>query len=317
MSTEPAVRSQRKANLPPVLPRLVLGLAAGIAALALGIGAWKKHAEPVLKQEQAIPATISDIVSKLQAKLKDNPNDAEGWRMLGFAFFEGHRYAESASAYGRAAQIKPGKPDYWSSLGEAKVLAGSGIIAADAKAAFTKALALDPKDPRARYFLGVAKDMAGDHRGAIGDWLALLRDTPHGAPWEADVRRLITDVASREKIDVRGQLGSSGPAEAISGAGIATAGIPGPTASEMRQGAQLPKGQQDAMIEGMVNGLEAKLVANPKNLNGWIMLMRSRMQLGQTAKARTVLASAKQAFSGDAAGMNQIETAAKELGITR
>ncbi len=315
MSTEPAVPSQAEIKVPPALPRLVLGIAAGIALLAVVIGVWKQRDSPALQREQSLPAPTSDMISKLEVKLKANPNDAEGWRMLGFAYFEAQQYAESATAYGRATQIKPGKADHWSSLGEAKVLAGPGDISADAKAAFTKALALDPKDPRARYFIGVAKDMAGDHRGAIDDWLALLRDTPSGAPWEADVRRIITDVATREKIDVGGKLTSPGHAQASGSMGTATAAIPGPTAAEMRQAAQLPKGQQDAMIEGMVNGLEAKLATSPENLNGWIMLMRSRMQLGQTAKANAALAAARQAFIGDAAGMMKIETAAKELGI--
>jgi cytochrome c-type biogenesis protein CcmH len=39
----------------------------------------------------------------------------------------------------------------------------------------------------------------------------------------------------------------------------------------------------------MVEGLETKLANNPKNVDGWIMLMRSRMTLGETAKAKAVL----------------------------
>jgi cytochrome c-type biogenesis protein CcmH len=63
----------------------------------------------------------------------------------------------------------------------------------------------------------------------------------------------------------------------------------------MQAAAQLPKGQQDAMIETMVSGLEAKLKANPANLNGWIMLMRSRMTLGETAKAQAAYQAARKA----------------------
>ena len=62
--------------------------------------------------------------------------------------------------------------------------------------AFRKAAALDPKDPRARYFLAVEKDLAGDHEGALTAWLALLAETPPGAPWEADLERTIEQVGN-------------------------------------------------------------------------------------------------------------------------
>jgi cytochrome c-type biogenesis protein CcmH len=77
----------------------------------------------------------------------------------------------------------------------------------------------------------------------------------------------------------------------------------------------MPKGQQDAMIQSMVDGLEAKLKANPKNVQGWIMLMRSRMSLGQTARATAAYSNARAAFNQDAAMLRQIDDAARSLGI--
>src|SRR3546814_14962798 len=61
----------------------------------------------------------------------------------------------------------------------------------------------DLKEPRARYFLAVKKDLAGDHRGAIDDWFALLADTPQGAPWEPDLRRTIEQVGAIHQIEVK------------------------------------------------------------------------------------------------------------------
>src|SRR3546814_5738329 len=64
----------------------------------------------------------------------------------------------------------------------------------------------DLKEPRARYFLAVKKDLAGEHRGAIDDWFALLADTPQGAPWEPDLRRTIEQVGAIHKIEVKSRL---------------------------------------------------------------------------------------------------------------
>ncbi len=302
------------------LPRLILGASATIAIVAVGLAAWNRDAKQGEKAPKAAasPAQAGDVgtmISQLEARLKDNPADAEGWRMLGWAFFETGRYAESASAYGRATQIEPTKGEYWSSLGEARVLAGPGSVTPDARTAFQWELNLDPKDPRARYFLAVAKDMDGNHKGAIADWIALLRDTPAGAPWEADVRRIVAEVAAREKIDISKEMASLGTAVPAPGSSVATAAIPGPSPEEMRAAAALPKGQQDMMIQGMVDGLESRLQAKPDNAQGWIMLMRSRMHLGQTAKAAAALTSARAAFANAPEKLEMINSAARELGV--
>ncbi len=296
--------------------RIILLIAALIAVAAVAIALWKRQ-EPAPSAPASVvqdaPTDMASTIARLEEQLKGNPGDAKGWRALGWALFRTGKFAEAASAYASAVQIDPNRADDWSALGEARVMAGPGDVPAGAKQAFEKAVALDQKDPRARYFLGVVKDIAGDHKGAIADWLALLRDTPPGAPWEADVRRLIIDVGAREKIDVTGRLAAIRPPSG--GAAIARAAIPGPSTGDMRAAAQLPKGQQDAMIQGMVDGLEAKLRANPRNAEGWIMLMRSRMSLGETAKASAAYRDAQAAFAGDGTTRAQIDAAAQVLGI--
>ena len=307
------------AHTSPRFAKIALIAAAAIAVLAIGFTIWNQTpaGEMTRSTKQASPQPdVESMISGLEAKLKDKPNDANGWRMLGWAFFESGKYAEAATAYARATQLEPNKPEYWSSLGEARVLAGPGNVTRDAKAAFERAFSLDAKDPRARYFLAVEKDMSGNHKGAIDDWLALLADTPAGAPWEADVRKLISEVGAKEKIDVASRLANirnSSPPPATS---IATSAIPGPSAAEMRSASQLPKGQQDAMVQSMVDGLAKKLAANPVNESGWIMLMRSRVQLGETVKAKIALQSSKTAFENDPTAIKRLDAAAAELGIS-
>ena len=96
---------------------------------------------------------------------------------------------------------------------------------------------------------------------------------------------------------------------------IATAAIPGPSPQQMRDASGMPKGQQDLMIQGMVEGLETKLKSNPDNPNGWIMLMRSRLQLGETGKASVALKSARATFASDQKKRGMVDAAAAELGI--
>ena len=141
--------------------------------------------------------------------------------------------------------------------------------------------------------------------------IALLQDTPPGAPWEADLRRTIRQVAEKEGIDIAGRVPPP------SGGSIATAAIPGPTPDQMAAASSIPPSQQDAMVQGMVDGLARRLEANPKDAAGWIRLMRSRMVLGETDAASQALRSALAAFDGDAATIAQLDRAADELGVPR
>ena len=231
--------------------------------------------------------------------------------MLGWSYFELRDLPRSAAAYRRAAQGEPDNAENWSSLGEALQTA-STTVSPEAKTAFERALKLDPKDPRARYFLAVQKDLTGQHEAAIADWIALLRDTPVGAPWEADLRRTIQQVAEKEKIDLAGRMPApTGP----SGASVATAAIPGPSAEQLAAASSIPPSQQDQMVQGMVDRLANRLKANPKDADGWIRLMRARMVLGETDKAAAALRTGKAAFRGDSATLAKLDQAAAELGV--
>lgn len=70
--------------------------------------------------------------------------------------------------------------------------------------------------------------------------------------------------------------------------------------------------EQRTMAEGMVAQLEERLRSQPKNPDGWVMLMRSRMTLGEPAKAKAALDAAIKANPGEAA---QLREAAAQLGV--
>ena len=307
--------------------RIILIIAALLALGAIAVQIYRTMNEdnsavaPVAGADTEQAPSVDEVIAGLEKKLQENPDDAESWRMLGWSYFETGKFAESATAMKRATTLDPDNPEYWSMLGEALVMASDGQqVPPDAAAAFRNALKHDAKDPRARYFLAVQKDIAGDHQGAINDWFALLEDTPADAPYAADIRRVIGQVAENEGIDVAARLAKASPAAptggiTTDGPATATAAIPGPSRQQMQEAAALPAGQQEAMIAGMVDGLDKRLKANPNDANGWIMLIRSRMQLGQTVQAKQARDRALKAFKNDGAEAKRIREAAAALGV--
>lgn len=290
---------------------------AAIVAVALAAGAigYRLLGSDGDSAPSAAAAGAADPLAALEARTRAEPDNAGAWQELGFANFAAGRYADAVAAYDKATQADPQSAVLWSSLGEARVMASEhDPLPAAARAAFRKAAGLDPKDPRARYFLAVEKDLAGDHQGAVADWLALLAETPAGAPWEADLRRTIEQVGAINKIAVEERIAAAlevrpaGPSQAAG-----AAGIPGPTQEEIAAASALRPAEQQQMAEEMVARLAARLKREPGDVEGWVMLMRSYKTLGREAEARGALRSAMAANPGR---RGELEDAAEALGVS-
>jgi cytochrome c-type biogenesis protein CcmH len=286
---------------------IALVLAALLALAAIGIKlARSGDAEPgpAANAVAAQPAA-ADHIGALREQLRRDPDNDRGWFMLGMTYRGSEHFAEAAQAFRRAAELAPRNADYAAYQGEALLLAGGDTPpAAEAARLFRRALALQPGNPQARYYLATLKDLGGDHRGAVDDLVALLREAPADAPWAPQVRGAVASIAREHHIDLAGRLPAA-----------ATAAIPGPTAEQMAAARAIPPSQQDQMVRAMVDGLAARLRQNPRDADGWIRLMRSRMVLHDPAAATEALRAALAAFAGDAAARARLRSAARELGV--
>ena len=303
---------------------MLLGAAAVLAAGSIG---FKVYGGSDGDAEAAVVEEDGSSIESLRAAAEASQDDAGAWADLAFAHYERGEFADSAVAYERAVEIDDSAAVLWSALGEARAYANDSAAAAadplpaDALAAFERALELDPTDPRARYFLAVKQDLDGDHEGAITSWLALLSDTPPGAPWEGDLVRTIQEVGAINEIAIDDRLATvmEGRAPSVlfpgsgSAAGVAaSSNVRGPSAQQVAEASRLPPGEQRSMAEGMVAQLEARLEDEPQNLDGWVMLMRSRMTLGEPGRARAALEAAVAANPGNA---DELRAQASRLGV--
>ena len=295
------------------LGRIGGGGLAAIAALAIAAAAIGYRLIDTERQQPADTAAHpGDPLAELERRAKAEPDNASAWQELGFAYFELGRFAEAVDAYQHATGADPDSALLWSSLGEALVMASEhDPMPAQAHQAFRKAIALDREDPRARYFMAVEKDLAGDHAGAIADWLALLADTPPGAPWEADLRRTIEQVGKIRSVRVDQRIAAVEAARPE--APPAVQAIPGPTQEQLTAASSLRPAEQQQMAEGMVARLAARLESQPGDVDGWIMLMRSYQTLGRKDDARGALA---RALAANPRERSRLEAAAQTLGIS-
>ncbi len=146
------------------------------------------------------------MIKRLEQRLEANPSDPNGWRMLGWSYFNTERFADAVKAYGRAVDLQKDNPTLRSLYGEAMVKAAGDMVTKEALAVFENIIAVDPSDERARYFKGLAKAQQGDNRGALDDWIALYKAAPADAEWVGDLRTHIQEVAQRSGIDLGDRL---------------------------------------------------------------------------------------------------------------
>lgn len=253
---------------------------------------------------------MEEMITGLQERLRQDPDNHEGWFLLGMSYREGRHFAEAEQAFRRAMELAPQNADYTAYLGEALLLRGGDAPPPEAERLFRRALELQPGNPQARYYLATLRDHGGDHQGALDELIALLREAPADAPWEAQVREAATAIAAQNQIDISNRLPPQRAPQAN-----ATAAIPGPTREQMEAARTIPPSQQDAMVQGMVERLAARLRQNPRDAEGWIRLMRSRMVLNDPQAASEALRSGLAAFNGDAATQQRLRTAARDLGV--
>lgn len=288
---------------------VALGLAASLLGGAVIAASLRDSPAP----EQAVANVQTDDVGDLRAAAESAPGDVKAWKRLGKAHYDRDEFAEAAAAFDRATRLSPQEAGLWSLLGESIARADErNPMPPEAVAAFRKALAIDPKDPPARYHMAIRKDLSGDHKGAIDDWFALLADTPPGAAWEEGLRLTIEQTGKIHKIDVADRLAKARPGMTPSLA--AGQAMPGPTAADLQAASKLAPSEQDQMARGMVERLEARLKADPSNVAGWAMLMRSRMTLREPAKASAAL---KAAVAANPGAKTQLEAEASALGVPR
>lgn len=90
----------------------------------------------------------------------------------------------------------------------------------------------------------------------------------------------------------------------------------GPTPEDMRAAEATLPAERSAMIRGMVDGLANRLEQSPRDADGWIKLIRSRVVLGETELAKQALARGLEVFSDDQQQRDRIATAAQQLGLS-
>ena len=177
---------------------------------------------------------VNTMIERLAARLEATPADINGWRMLGWSYFNIGRFKQAATAYARAVELDPNSAELKLSYEEAKAKASEGA------------------DP------GTVSSSQAEAAGK-------------GADGSSDEKTTTTAAA--------------------------------------------PPHETNAAIRAMVDGLANRLESSPRDIDGWMRLMRSRVVLGEREVAATAYRKALEIFKDDQDASGKIAAAAIELGL--
>jgi cytochrome c-type biogenesis protein CcmH len=195
-----------------VKPRPILAGLLCLATLVVAAGLYAMLGNPGLPDlpyagraaERAVathqmPTDLNKAVADLEAKLRANPNNLEGWILLGRTEAMRQHWEKSAEAMRHAMTLAPKRPDIATAYGEMQIMADGGLVTPQARDALVAALKEEPKDLRALWYLGLEAVQQRKVGMARDYWQRLLSLLPADGEEHKSVAEALATLDKAEK----------------------------------------------------------------------------------------------------------------------
>jgi cytochrome c-type biogenesis protein CcmH len=150
----------------------------------------------VARQRFSDPEIVA-MVDRLAERMKSQPDDPKGWLLLGRSMGALQRFKESADAYAQAAARLPNDADVLADWADSQAMAQGRTLAGKPTELIDRALAIDPKHPKALALAASAAMERRDDATAIRHWNALLATLPPDSEQARDVRETIAQLGGK------------------------------------------------------------------------------------------------------------------------
>jgi cytochrome c-type biogenesis protein CcmH len=240
-------------------------------------------------EQRAAAGDLNSRIKLLVQQTEETPEDFQSWWALARSYSAVGDNASSAEAYRQAVMLDD-SPGVLSAYAEAMTLANGNKVPKGAEIIFAQVVR-EVNDPRAMYYLALARAQRQDFEGALSDWSTLAQASDPNAPWMALVRRDIANMARYLERDV-------------------TLYLPDATEAEIA----FAKGIQ-AIPEDEIDGLRQSLAADPKDYEGWIALAEAESKAGRLKVAAEALAEGRSHFQSAPYVLQKFAEAERAFGL--
>jgi cytochrome c-type biogenesis protein CcmH len=280
-----------------------LPLASRLAAADQALQSRPSQAETVAILPVTSPvdpgAEFTALMDKLRAAVVARPDDAMGLELLARNESSLGNYQAAYEAQTKLLTLldQSASPDQHLFAAQILIAQAQGYVSPEAEAHLIDVLRRAPENGMARYLTGLMFAQNGRPDRAFELWQPLILEGPEDAPW---VEAASADIET---------------AAALAGIPFEMPEIPGPSAEDMAAAGDMTAEDQQAMIEGMVGQLEARLLAEGGSVEEWLRLINALQVLNQTERGTAALRAAEAALAADPAGLQSVRDAATAAGF--
>jgi len=176
---------------------VLIPVSAGLLYLQIG-------SPGALSPQQALPGhpevtmdQIEGMVARLEARLEQNPGDAQGWVLLARSNLVLQRFPQAAKAYARAVGLVTDNADLYADYADALAMTQGQSLRGEPERLIAQALKLDPDHVKALALAGTVAFEKNDFNGAIAHWERILKVAPAESGIADSIRDSIAEARSR------------------------------------------------------------------------------------------------------------------------
>ena len=196
----------------------VIGVAV-VFVVVVSSGLYYYQGKPALPSGSATQPELEDVIGSLAQRLASNPDDANGWKMLGRSYVTVGNYDGAIEAFEKAIELESAQdPQALVALGEALLASTSAGIAGRIASLFENALAIDPNNPQALFYGGIGSFNRGDKSQAADRWESLLSLNP-----PAEIRGILEQRIAEWRSEAPPSIAAAAPPPETSSASQAPA----------------------------------------------------------------------------------------------
>ena len=217
------------------LAAIAIGLAIPLCALAVYLTVGTPNAIVPGNVERAgahdvTPDQITTMIERLAARLKEQPDNAEGWAMLARSYNAIGRFSEASAAYAEAAKRVPDDAQLLADYADALGMAQGKTLAGEPEKLIARALKIDPNNIKALALAGSAAFDRKDYAEAARQWERILAVAPPESQLAQSIRPSIDEargLAGKPPLQASASAGAAPKQAAAADAGASTARISG------------------------------------------------------------------------------------------
>ncbi len=268
-----------------VIAAVIVG---GSLLLYLALGHPYLPAQPFAMRDldAETEARVAPMAEQIEADLAALSDPADRALYLAEVFKSLGAWDDAIASYQNALSHRSTDVEALTGIGEVQIMANEGLVTPEAVEWLDNALIIAPAHPRAVFYRALYDHQQDDHDGAIARLDALLESAPADAPWRGRVENLRASI-------VAAQSATSAADDILA----------------------LPDEERNEAIRSMVDGLAARLAADPDDFEGWLLLSNARAVLGEREAAQAALAQATRLAGDEPQLLARVESIRAQHGL--